>query len=182
MMPDWYFNTSNDSKAAEITYVFGGSGRLGILRYAVVELLETDLEKVVRAKAAAAYDALRVPVIVEHGALYIDFMNKLPGALVKPTWMALGERLCHIVPPGEPRTCRAESAICYCDGRTRTVIRKSIEGEIAPHKRGDKGFHWDPVFIPRGHTRTLAEMPLDEKLTISAAGQAYQELRQKLKL
>ncbi|MFL5344779.1 MAG: non-canonical purine NTP pyrophosphatase [Hyalangium sp.] len=182
MMSDWYFNTSNDSKIREVLHVFGGSGRLGILRHPIVELLETDLDKVVRAKAAAAYEALRVPVIVEHGALCIDFMNGLPGALVKPTWMALGERLCHIVPAGEPRTCKAMSALCYCDGRTRTVIRREIEGEIALCQKGSGGFHWDPVFIPRGHTRTLAEMPLDEKLTLSASGQAYAELRKQLKL
>ncbi len=182
MMPDWYFNSSNDAKTREVRHVFGGSGRMGILRHSVIELLETDLEKVVRAKAAAAYEALRVPVIVEHGALCLDFMNGLPGALVKPTWMALGERLCHIVPPGEPRTCKAMSALCYCDGLTRTVILRQVEGEIADCPRGTGGFHWDPVFIPRGHTQTLAEMPLDEKLSISAAGLAYAELRLKLGL
>lgn len=182
MMPDWYFNTSNDSKIREVRHVFGGSGRMGFLRYSVAELLETDLEKVVRAKAAAAYEALRVPVIVEHGALCIDFMNGLPGALVKPTWMALGERLCLIVPPGEPRTCKALSALCYCDGLKREVILRQVEGEIAPGPKGAEGFHWDPVFIPRGHTQTLAEMPLDQKLSISASGQAYAELRQRLGL
>ena len=182
MMPDWYFNTSNDAKIAEITHVFGSSGRLGILRQPIVELLETNLEKVVRAKAAAAYEALRVPVIVEHGALCIDFMNGLPGALVKPTWMALGERLCHIVPPGEARTCKALSALCYCDGLKREVILRQLEGEIALAPKGTGGFHWDPVFIPRGHTQTLAEMPLDKKLSISASGQAYAELRKRLGL
>lgn len=182
MMHDWYFNTSNDAKASEVAHVFSSSGRVGILRHSVLEVLDTDLKQVVRAKAAAAYEALRVPVIVEHGALCLDFMNGLPGALVKPTWMALGQRLCHIVPPGEPRTCKAMSALCYCDGLTRTVIIQQVEGEIAPCPRGTWGFHWDPVFIPRGHTRTLAEMPLAEKLAISAAGLAYTELRQKLKL
>ena len=150
MMPDWYFNTSNDSKAAEITYVFGNSGRMGILRQPIVELLETDLVKVVRAKAAAAYEVLRVPVIVEHGALCIDFMNGLPGALVKPTWMALGERLCHIVPAGEPRTCRAMSAICYCDGRTRTVIHREIEERSRRARRARGAFTGILSSFPEG--------------------------------
>ncbi len=39
-----------------------------------------------------------------------------------------------------------------------------------------------PVFIPKGDTRTLAELPLDEKLRVSATGQGYAELRQRLKL
>jgi XTP/dITP diphosphohydrolase len=182
MTTDWYYNTSNDSKIREALHFFGGPGRLGILRHPVTEILDTDLEKVVLAKAAEAYQAVRVPVIVEHGALCIDFLNGLPGALVKPTWMALGERLCFLVPSGEKRTGRALSAICYCDGRRREVILRQVEGELSLSPRGTGGFHWDPVFIPRGETRTLAEMPLDEKLRVSASGQAYAELRKRLGL
>ncbi|HYI01983.1 non-canonical purine NTP pyrophosphatase, partial [Hyalangium sp.] len=163
-------------------HVSGGSQRLGILRYAVTEILETNLEQVVRAKAAEAYRALRVPVIVEHGALCIDFLNGMPGALVKPTWMALGERICLLVPPGEQRTGRALSALSYCNGRKREVILREVKGVIALSPRGTQGFHWDPVFIPQGETRTLAEMPIDEKLRTSAAGQAYAELRKHLGL
>jgi XTP/dITP diphosphohydrolase len=182
MMPDWYYNSSNEAKVREALHFFGSSGRLGILRHPVTEILDTELERVVLAKAADAYRALRVPVIVEHGALCIDFLNKLPGALVKPTWMALGERLCLLVPPGEPRTGAALSALCYCDGRKREVILRKVEGEIAPERRGSGGFHWDPVFIPRGETRTLAELPIDEKLRLSASGHAYAELRRHLGL
>jgi XTP/dITP diphosphohydrolase len=182
MMPDWYYNTSNDAKVREVLHYFGGVGRMGILRHPITEILDTDLERVVRAKAAEAYRALRVPVIVEHGALSIDFLNGLPGALVKPTWMALGERLCMLVPPGEPRTGRALSALCYCDGRKRELILREVVGELAPCPKGTEGFHWDPVFIPKGETRTLAEMPLDEKLRVSAPGQAYAELRRLLGL
>ncbi|MBN1210522.1 MAG: non-canonical purine NTP pyrophosphatase [Myxococcaceae bacterium] len=178
----WYYNTTNKAKIREALHFFGGAGRLGILQHPITEILDTDLEKVVLAKAAAAYSAVRVPVIVEHGALCIDFLNGLPGSLVKPTWMALEERLCHLVPSGQPRTGKALSALCYCDGRRREVILRKVEGELAPEPRGKGGFHWDPVFIPRGETRTLAEMELDEKLRISATGQAFAELRQRLGL
>jgi XTP/dITP diphosphohydrolase len=182
MKPIWYFNSSNVEKIREITHFFGGTPQLGILRHPVTEILEPDLERVILAKAAAAYQELRVPVIVEHGALCIDFLNGLPGALVKPMWMALGERICSLVPPGEVRTGRARSALCYCDGRRREVILREVQGELAPTPRGTQGFHWDPVFIPKGETRTMAELPLAEKLRVSPTGQAYTELRQRLQL
>lgn len=178
----WYYNTTNEAKIREVQHFFRGTSKLGILRHSITEILDTDLERVVLAKAANAYEAARVPVIVEHGALCIEFLNGIPGALVKPTWMALGDRLCHLIPAGQPRKSVARSALCYCDGRRRTVIMKQVEGELAPEPRGTGGFHWDPVFIPRGETRTLAELPLDEKLRISASGQAFVELRQKLGL
>ena len=44
MMPDWYFNTSNDSKIREVRHFFRGASKLGILRHPVVEILETELE------------------------------------------------------------------------------------------------------------------------------------------
>lgn len=176
-----YFNTMNEDKVREVEHVFGRDGKLGVLRYPVMEILDADLERVVRAKAAAAYEAARLPVVVEHGGLCIDFLNGLPGALIKPMWSALGPRLCELVPPGQPRTARARSALCYCNGRERFVLLHEVEGELAPSARGTGGFHWDPIFIPRGETRTFAELPLDEKLKRSPVAQGYEALREELK-
>lgn len=33
-----------------------------------------------------------------------------------------------------------------------------LEGEIALARRGTSGFGYDPIFIPRGHTQTVAEL------------------------
>jgi XTP/dITP diphosphohydrolase len=176
-----YFNTVNADKVRELKHFFGPEERIGVLRLQVTEILDVDLDKVVRAKAAAAYAAARMPVIVEHGALCVDFLNGLPGALVKPMWEALGPRICELVPEGKPRTVTARSALCYCDGRERLVIVREVEGELATSARGSGGFHWDPVFIPQGETRTFAEMPLDEKLKRSPAARCFEALREKLK-
>ncbi len=177
----WYV-TSNPDKVLEVEHFFGPGGGLGVLRHAVMEILEPQLEKVILAKAAAAYQALQVPVVVEHGAMCIDALNGLPGALVKPLWESLGPRLCDLVTAGQPRTVRTLSAVCYCDGRKRQLFQAEVEGELAPSARGGGGFHWDPIFIPRGHTRTFAEMNLAEKLSLSASGKAYAALRQHLGL
>jgi XTP/dITP diphosphohydrolase len=34
----------------------------------------------------------------------------------------------------------------------------SLEGSIARERRGDEGFGYDPVFVPSGETRTVAEL------------------------
>ncbi|MFH1610167.1 MAG: non-canonical purine NTP pyrophosphatase, partial [Candidatus Bipolaricaulota bacterium] len=41
------------------------------------------------------------------------------------------------------------------------------EGRIAEAPRGSGGFGYDPLLIPEGETRTLAEMNPEEKDTIS---------------
>jgi XTP/dITP diphosphohydrolase len=42
-----------------------------------------------------------------------------------------------------------------------------LSGKITEEEVGDKGFGYDPVFLPLGHKRTLAEMSEEEKNDIS---------------
>ena len=56
-----------------------------------------------------------------------------------------------------------------------------LEGEIALHRSGSEGFGYDPIFIPDGYTKTLAEISLDEKNDISHRGKAMRSLAEYLK-
>lgn len=65
------------------------------------------------------------------------------------------------------------------DARFRTVIaligleekpvlfEGIIAGTILTERKGSSGFGYDPVFVPQGHTKTFAEMTLDEKNKVS---------------
>ena len=48
----------------------------------------------------------------------------------------------------------------------------SWEGQILDGRRGSGGFGYDPSFVPRGDSRTAAEMSSDEKHQYSHRGQA----------
>ena len=50
------------------------------------------------------------------------------------------------------------------------------EGRIARKRRGDKGFGYDPIFIPEGSERCFAEMSLEEKNSISHRAKAFDKL------
>jgi XTP/dITP diphosphohydrolase len=54
----------------------------------------------------------------------------------------------------------------------------ALEGIILQEKRGISGFGYDPVFLPNGFTRTLAEMSLEEKNKISHRGKAVLKLKE----
>ncbi|MFN2594722.1 MAG: RdgB/HAM1 family non-canonical purine NTP pyrophosphatase [Actinomycetota bacterium] len=54
------------------------------------------------------------------------------------------------------------------------------DGTITLEGRGAGGFGYDPHFIPRGETRTMAEIPLDEKLAFSHRGRAFRALTEKI--
>jgi XTP/dITP diphosphohydrolase len=55
-------------------------------------------------------------------------------------------------------------------------------GAIAPAMRGSGGFGYDPVFIPVGEGRSMAEMSRDEKAAISHRGRAARRLAELLAL
>ncbi|MBC7826733.1 MAG: RdgB/HAM1 family non-canonical purine NTP pyrophosphatase [Chitinophagaceae bacterium] len=50
------------------------------------------------------------------------------------------------------------------------------EGQIIDHKRGSKGFGYDPVFMPSGSKRTFAEMDTVEKNVFSHRKKAADRL------
>lgn len=51
-----------------------------------------------------------------------------------------------------------------------------VTGHIATEPRGNKGFGYDPIFIPDGYSLTFAEMEPDEKSGISHRAKAFAQL------
>lgn len=70
-------------------------------------------------------------------------------------------------------------ALVYPDGKTVTA-EGYMHGTITPDARGERGFGYDPIFIPVGESRTVAEMTDEEKNAISHRGKALAELLTKL--
>ncbi|MGS0763930.1 XTP/dITP diphosphatase [Syntrophomonas curvata] len=67
-------------------------------------------------------------------------------------------------------------AISDLEGNIYTVEGK-CEGQIGYEGRGAGGFGYDPLFIPKGYTRTFAELSSAEKNKISHRGQALVKAR-----
>jgi len=182
-MDEIFFNTVNKFKVVEIDILFKDCKiNKHYFNNPVQEILSENLQKVIVEKAAEAYRQCKVPITVEHGALQIEYLKNLPGALSKPFWDLIGDQLCDLIPEGESRKAKACSAVCYCDGIKRYYFIACTEGFISDSGRGTNGFQWDPIFIPNGSTKTYAEMELDEKLKFSQAAKAYKMLRKHLKI
>ncbi|HKP95552.1 MAG TPA: RdgB/HAM1 family non-canonical purine NTP pyrophosphatase [Fibrobacteria bacterium] len=63
--------------------------------------------------------------------------------------------------------------LCYLvPGREAAFFEGVCEGEIIREERGGSGFGYDPLFIPRGHDKTFAELPGDVKDALSHRGKA----------
>ena len=65
--------------------------------------------------------------------------------------------------------------IAYPDGR-EVSAEGYMYGRIIPVRRGSGGFGYDPIFVPDGEERTVAEMTEDEKNAISHRAKALEKI------
>jgi XTP/dITP diphosphohydrolase len=70
-------------------------------------------------------------------------------------------------------------ALAWPDGRVET-FEGVCPGRIALRPAGTHGFGYDPIFVPEGHERAMAELPSEEKNRISHRGRAAAKLRARL--
>ncbi|MBT3398908.1 MAG: RdgB/HAM1 family non-canonical purine NTP pyrophosphatase [Rhodospirillaceae bacterium] len=66
-------------------------------------------------------------------------------------------------------------ALAWPDGHTE-VFEGRVEGALAWPPRGDRGFGYDPIFVPRGGAQTFAEMDPDAKHAISHRAIAFRAM------
>jgi pyridoxamine 5'-phosphate oxidase len=62
------------------------------------------------------------------------------------------------------------------------VAEGSCEGRVVLEGRGTQGFGYDPHVVPEGETRTMGEIPLEEKLRFSHRGRAFRALAEQIQL
>jgi len=122
----------------------------------ISELLEIDIELMVKAEVANAYGQLRVPCIVEHaGLVFEDFRAEMyPGGLTKPMWNALGDKFVDET-HSSGRRATARAVVAYCDGTCVKTFVGETRGTLAATPRGSRRFYWDTIFIPDGLTAPL---------------------------
>jgi XTP/dITP diphosphohydrolase len=81
--------------------------------------------------------------------------------------------------PAERRTARYRCVIAMvsaADDRHPLIATGSWEGRVLEAPRGEGGFGYDPIFLPRGCERTAAELTAQEKNQLSHRAQALREL------
>lgn len=83
----------------------------------------------------------------------------------------------------EQRTARYHCVLALGrDGEVLLTADGTVEGEILPEPSGTGGFGYDPLFWLPGLGRTMAEISLEEKHTLSHRGRAFRALLAQLKV
>ena len=138
----------------------------------------STFEENARAKAAfarpLAADAMWV--LGEDSGIEVAALGGGPG-VHSARYEGWQERLLRELEGIEDRDARYVCAIAALSPAGKeVVVRGTLEGRVAHELRGSEGFGYDPIFVPEGETRTVAELGNDWKRTNSHRARAAQAL------
>jgi len=173
------FISSNEAKVKYLSDYFHMP--VEYLKLDLPEIQSLSLREVAEDKAKRAYREIKKPVLVEDTSLVFNALGGLPGPLVKWFYEALGnEGLCRLLDDYEDKSITAEVAFAFCDEVGVKIFSGKVEGEISKEPRGEAGFGWDPIFIPKGYKKTWAEMSDNERHKTSMRKIALKKLKEYL--
>lgn len=195
-----YFASRNLHKCHEIqTMVSDATGETaGIMIRACTELNpsiaweetgQTYLENA-RIKAQAVRTLTKERVLADDSGLEVAALAGKPGVFSSSFGGVEGDhrrntqKLLETL-EGVPQPQRVAQFVClilYVDLQgVEWIFTGACPGMITLAPSGEGGFGYDPVFIPEGYTRTLAQLTESEKNQLSHRGQAFRKLVNHLK-
>lgn len=189
MIPRLVVASKNPDKVSEIEDILAGTGLAGeIVRdldWEDVEETGDTLEANALLKARAVVEATGLPVLADDTGLEVAALDGKPGvhtARFAGESARYEDNVVKLIEEMEGRSDRAARfrtvvALTFPDG-VEVVAEGSLDGVIAEHPRGDRGFGYDPVFAVDG--RTLAEMTLAEKHALSHRARAIRALAESM--
>jgi XTP/dITP diphosphohydrolase len=136
-------------------------------------------------KARAVSAATRLPAIADDSGLCVEALNGMPGVLSARWSGRHGDDIANLelllaqlaeIPDDRRGAAFVCAAALVVPGGESRVVEGRVDGTIIHAPVGDGGFGYDPIFVPRGETRTTAEMSAEEKDALSHRGRAFRAL------
>lgn len=121
---------------------------------------------------------LNLPVIADDTGLFVDALDGEPGVYSSRyagedcSYQDNCDKLLLEMSGKSDRKARFICLMTLADNGKTEISRGILEGSITEEQNGREGFGYDPIFLPSGYEKTLAEITLDEKNKISHRGLA----------
>jgi XTP/dITP diphosphohydrolase len=180
--------TRNAHKVSELRRILSGWDVVGVEDFpGVPDVAETGVTFAENAllKAHAVACATGLPSVADDSGLCVQVLGGAPGVF-SARWSGrhgadranlelLLAQLSDV--PDEHRAAwfACAAALALPDG-TERVVEGRLDGHLVRAPRGSGGFGYDPIFVPDGDVRTLAEYGPEEKDAISHRGRAFRAL------
>ena len=178
--------THNPGKLREIAALLAPCGvhvvSAGELGLPEPDETEPDFAGNARLKAVAA-TASGLPALADDSGFCVAALGGAPGVL-SARWAGPGkdfdaamQKVWAGIGASADRRAWFVCALCLAwpGGKTSTFLGRA-EGHLVWPPRGTRGFGYDPMFVPTGHTDTYGEMQPDAKHAISHRAIAMEQL------
>ena len=141
-------------------------------------------------KAREAADLSGLPALADDSGLCVDALHGRPGIFSarwaedsegRRDWKRAMERVWREVEATEPDAAPAAHFACSLaiawpnDGQAETFDGR-VDGILVWPPRGEKGFGYDPMFVPYGYEQTFGELDPELKHQISHRAAAFGKL------
>jgi XTP/dITP diphosphohydrolase len=183
--------THNNGKLAEFQALMAPYGvevvSVGELGLPVPEETGTTFIENARIKALAALDATGLPSLADDSGLCIEALGGAPGVYTAdwagPTrsWdVAMAKAQTELLAAGATQPAQRRGTfvsvltLVWPDGHEETFEGRA-DGILVWPTRGTHGHGYDPMFQPDGSDKTFAQMPEDEKNSISHRARSFQQ-------
>ena len=180
------FATNNEHKVSEIRSALPEGMEVISLREAGIDIEIPEphptLEENALEKAATIYALQHTSCFSEDTGLEVAALGGAPG--VKSARYAGDnssssqniDKLLRELEGREQREARFRTVICLVWEGKPVYFEGTCKGSILRERRGEKGFGYDPVFVPHGSEKTFAQMEQAEKNIFSHRGKALLKL------
>jgi XTP/dITP diphosphohydrolase len=181
------FATNNEHKLSEIRQILGS--RVEVLSLSDIgchtDIPETGktLEENALQKAQFIYNHYHVDVFADDTGLEVDALHGEPGVYSARYAGGQGHdsaanmaKLLDQLKGEKNRKARFRTVIALIQEGHIHEFEGIVEGEITSSPSGQRGFGYDPIFIPDGYTMTFADLSTSTKNQISHRARATQKL------
>lgn len=179
----------NPGKVREIAALLEGYG-LDVVSAKELDLPEpeeTGTTFVMNAelKARAAADLSGLPALADDSGLCVEALNGDPG-IFSARWAGerkdfglamqlVNDKVAAIDGASRDAHFICALALAWPDGHVEWFEGR-VDGTLVWPPRGDRGFGYDPMFLPNGRSETFGEMDQDEKHRISHRADAFNQM------
>lgn len=179
------FATANEHKLTEIRSILPDYEIKGLLDIGITkDIPETGstLEENALIKAQYLYEKTQYISLSEDTGLEVDALGGAPGV---HTARFAGDqkdpddnmaKLLELLGDTEHRSAQFRTVIALINHDQTLYFEGIVKGSIAKVKSGNKGFGYDPIFIPEGFDRTFADLDISIKNQISHRARAVMKL------
>lgn len=180
------FATNNAHKLREIKEILNEAFEIVSLKelgiYEDIPETADTLAGNARQKAQYVQEKTGLNCFADDTGLEVDALNGAPGVFSaryageNATYADNVNKLLQAMQQETNRQARFKTVISLILNEKEYLFEGSVEGSILREKQGEKGFGYDPVFLPAGHSESFAEMSADQKNAISHRGRSVRKL------